>query len=675
MLTKLPLRSKLILVVSIPLFVILGFATFGMAGRMSDLDAQRQYGRLRGPNDALTSVASNLETEGVLTTWADAGHAPDVIARLVRARKATDQAVERPRRIGCRARRGQRRPGHARQLAHPRRPAPLDVHSTRNQVDGRTAEAANAGATFLDLGNDTLAVSELVARDLSNRDLSASMLGLVDLRREQLESAREAEIVLPFVVTGQSDQLANWVSAITAQRADVAKFRAAATPAARAAFEKVRATPPPDDLIRAADGEHAPDRVLEDPDVARLLLLGLAGQGGLPRSRRRGGAEGHRLEGVGARVRRAERRAVVRARRQRPRAARARADLDDDPIRQPLAAGAHGRPRSDVAEERLPHLVDTLAKGGEVKPGELGDLTPIKVTSKDELGELAAAFNTIQRVAVAVAEEQSALLRKGIGDLYVNLARRNQSLLDRQIALLDDMEARAEDSEYLGSLFELDHLATRMRRNAESLLVMSGAEQPRQWHESIPMLDVVRAATAEITDFARVGYYGFEGEVAVAGNAVADVTHLLAELLENATVFSPAGHPGRRHRHAGRAALRDLDHRRGHRHGRRPPRRRQRAPEAPAGDRSGAVAHARSPRRRQPRDPVRHHGAAAPVGDGRHHRRRRAARQGARPAGAPGGHGRRRTTATRPKGRSRPSRSTTTARPSPPRSSTVRSRR
>ena len=171
----------------------------------------------------------------------------------------------------------------------------------------------------------------------------------------------------------------------------------------------------------------------------------------------------------------------------------------------------------EVAEERLPHLVDTLAKGGEVKPGDLGDITPIKVTSKDELGELATAFNTIQRVAVSVAEEQSALLRKGIGDLYVNLARRNQSLLDRQIALLDDMEARAEDSEYLGSLFELDHLATRMRRNAESLLVMSGAEQPRQWHESIPMLDVVRAATAEITDFARVGYYGFEGEVAVAG--------------------------------------------------------------------------------------------------------------------------------------------------------------
>ena len=79
MLTKLPLRSKLIMVVSIPLFVILGFATFGMAGRMSDLDAQRQYSRLRAPNDALTSVASTLESEGVLTTWLNASHAPDVV--------------------------------------------------------------------------------------------------------------------------------------------------------------------------------------------------------------------------------------------------------------------------------------------------------------------------------------------------------------------------------------------------------------------------------------------------------------------------------------------------------------------------------------------------------------------------------------------------------------------
>ena len=209
MLAKLPLRSKLILVVSIPLFVILGFATFGMAARMSDLDAQRQYSRLREPNDALTSVASDLETEGVLTTWVNAGHAPDVVARLNRARKATNSAVDAPRRLGRRARRGRRRTGNARQLAQPRRPAARSTigPTRRTRSTPRPPTRPPPARRTSTSATTRSAVSELVARDLSNRDLSASMLGLVDLRREQLESAREAEIVLPYVVTGQSDQL------------------------------------------------------------------------------------------------------------------------------------------------------------------------------------------------------------------------------------------------------------------------------------------------------------------------------------------------------------------------------------------------------------------------------------------------------------------------------------
>jgi len=258
MLAKLPLRSKLIMVVSIPLFVILGFATFGMAARMSDLDAQRQYSRLRDPNDALTSVASDLESEGVLTTWVNAGHAPDVVARLNRARKATNDAVDALAGSGAALAEGGVAPGTLDSWRSLVGHLHATIGPTRREVDAQTAAAATAGTTYLDLSSDTLAVSELVARDLSNRDLSASMLGLADLRREQLDSAREAEIVLPYVVTGQSDQLTNWISAITAQRADVAKFRAAATPAARAAFDKARSTPPPDDLMRSQDPNALP---------------------------------------------------------------------------------------------------------------------------------------------------------------------------------------------------------------------------------------------------------------------------------------------------------------------------------------------------------------------------------------------------------------------------------
>jgi len=201
------------------------------------------------------------------------------------------------------------------------------------------------------------------------------------------------------------------------------------------------------------------------------------------------------------------------------------------------------RAARNMSERRLPQLVDTLRAGGELSPGQLDELTPIRAQADDEIGALARAFSTIQHVAVAVAEEQAALLRKGIGDLYVNLARRNQSLLDRQLALLDDLESRAAEPDELATLFELDQLATRMRRNAESLLVLAGSDQPRQWRTAIPVIDVVRAAAAEIADFARVSYFGFGDDLAVAGHAVADVTHLLAELLENATSFSPPTAP------------------------------------------------------------------------------------------------------------------------------------
>ena len=126
-----------------------------------------------------------------------------------------------------------------------------------------------------------------------------------------------------------------------------------------------------------------------------------------------------------------------------------------------------------------------------------------------------------------------------MGDLFVNLARRNQSLVQRQLELLDDLERNEHDPAALDALFKLDHMATRMRRNAESLLVLSGAEQPRQWQQPIALIDVVRAAAAEIADFPRVELVGIDDDLAVSGRAVSDVAHLLAELLENATSFSP----------------------------------------------------------------------------------------------------------------------------------------
>jgi signal transduction histidine kinase len=191
-----------------------------------------------------------------------------------------------------------------------------------------------------------------------------------------------------------------------------------------------------------------------------------------------------------------------------------------------------------LAGEQLPALVSGLKSPSEDDQRYLAaTMRPIDISSRDEIGQLARAFNAVQAVAVDVAAEQSDLLRKGIGEIFVNLARRNQVLIDRQIEFLDELEATEDDPDQLAQLYRLDHLATRMRRNAESLLVLAGVEPNRKRTKPVPLVDVVRAAMGEVEDFARVDLAAFD-DVRIAGNAAVDLAHLLAELLENATHFS-----------------------------------------------------------------------------------------------------------------------------------------
>ena len=145
---------------------------------------------------------------------------------------------------------------------------------------------------------------------------------------------------------------------------------------------------------------------------------------------------------------------------------------------------------------------------------------------------------TARVAAELAAATEHALHRKAMGDLLVTLARRNQALLERQLALIDALEQEEHDPDALSNLFRLDHFATRMRRNAESLLVLSGNEPSRRWHDPLPASEVVRGAVAEVEDYTRVDVR-VPHEVAVVGHAVSDVAHLLAELIENATAFSP----------------------------------------------------------------------------------------------------------------------------------------
>jgi HAMP domain-containing protein len=189
----------------------------------------------------------------------------------------------------------------------------------------------------------------------------------------------------------------------------------------------------------------------------------------------------------------------------------------------------------DIAEHRLPEAVEQLSTS------EGGDLDvrvePIGIRSRDEIGQVAQAVDAIQQVAVRLATEQAAL-RQSIGDMFTNLARRSQTLIDRQLELIEDLERNEEAPETLEHLFRLDHLATRMRRNAEDLIVLSGAEPGRHWAQPMTLVDVVRAATAEVEEYQRVELLPL-ADLEIAGSASIDVIHLLAELVENATVFSP----------------------------------------------------------------------------------------------------------------------------------------
>ncbi|MEU1164527.1 nitrate- and nitrite sensing domain-containing protein, partial [Streptomyces sp. NPDC005921] len=187
-----------------------------------------------------------------------------------------------------------------------------------------------------------------------------------------------------------------------------------------------------------------------------------------------------------------------------------------------------------IAEQRLPMLVDQLSR---TDPGRVDTrVAPIPISTTDEIGEVARAFDQVHREAVRLAAEQ-ALLRGNINAIFTNLSRRNQSLIEGQLTLITDLENNEADPDQLENLFRLDHLATRMRRNGENLLVLAGEEPGRRWDQPVPLVDVLRAASSEVEQYERVELSGVP-EAEIHGRAVTDLVHLLAELLENATTFS-----------------------------------------------------------------------------------------------------------------------------------------
>lgn len=189
-----------------------------------------------------------------------------------------------------------------------------------------------------------------------------------------------------------------------------------------------------------------------------------------------------------------------------------------------------------VAEVDLPKMVDALSN----PTGQLEGTIPVELeqAGPDEVGELARSFSALHSTLVEVANRQMEILRRGVSEIFVTLARRNGSLVDRQLALIDELESGEENPEVLDGYYKLDHLSTRMRRNAESLLVLAGSESPRMWSEPLDMGEVVRAALGEVDEYQRVDVLALE-PARLKGRVVTDLAHLMSELLDNATQFSP----------------------------------------------------------------------------------------------------------------------------------------
>jgi signal transduction histidine kinase len=196
-----------------------------------------------------------------------------------------------------------------------------------------------------------------------------------------------------------------------------------------------------------------------------------------------------------------------------------------------------------VANRDLPEAVAKLRDVRSLGDGGADDVVrqvrdAIRLPNRDEVGQVAQAFNVVHREAVRIAAEQAAL-RTSVSAMFLNLARRSQALVDRMIGELDMIERGEEDPKRLAQLFQLDHLATRMRRNDENLLVLAGADSTPPRRDDALLVDVLRAAQSEVELYNRIEFGTVDVDISVAAHAVNDVVRLLAELLDNATRFSP----------------------------------------------------------------------------------------------------------------------------------------
>lgn len=541
MLNDLSIRNKLILLLAGPLVIILLLSALGAQDRRSSAAESQQVERMAATAQANANVADALQREAIYSAAYVGSDRASWEEELTSARKATDEALARalPRVQGdlgtssSDARSSaELAVGAAGKLGFLRES--IDQGLRPDQAHQATVNYADTASTFIAL-NTTLAdanpdpqaaaelrtYAALAAYKASIATQGASLSGAGALGTYGSEAAYQ---VLVDAEAAEGDRFA-LLNALSDRELKGAVRNAMATDGAKV-FEAVRNegielgptgrfSSEPEAIVTASTTTVEGLQEVEAAGYAQIVAAARAAASSAER------ASSLFLIAAVVAIAGAAFAAFVLGR------------LITRPLRRLTEAADH------LAGEQMPRLIESLKNPAEDELGyQIGSMRPIDIQSDDEIGKLARAFNEVQRVAGDVAAEQAQLLRKGIGEMFVNLARRNQALLDRQIEFIDELERGEEDPDQLDNLYKLDHLATRMRRNAESLLVLAGAEPPRRRGRPAPLANVVRAALAEVEDFGRIELLSFD-EVLVASNAAADLAHLLSELMENATNFSP----------------------------------------------------------------------------------------------------------------------------------------
>jgi Nitrate and nitrite sensing/HAMP domain/Histidine kinase-, DNA gyrase B-, and HSP90-like ATPase len=533
MLGKLTLRPKIALILLVPVAALLLLAGLRVGASVS---TSRQAAQVRGQTEfALdgTALAHQLQRERGLSLAALLG---DPQARQLRAQRTiTDRALAAYRASADELAVGALTPATTDKLASAGSRL-AGLAGLRRDVDARTVAPAAALDAYNTTVADLLNTNRGLAAGIADPQLAQKVGAFVAVSRIKELAALERELILEVLDRGRfcPGQFRRFTSTLSTRAVLLSEFRAAADDSQRAVFVDTLVGPEVQrarELQAAAIAAEGATRL--ELDKAEWWTVNSTEIGLLRRVEQLLGA------------------AAVDAGRADETAARSRAVVDAVGTLAVLALaiglsllvvrsllrplGLLRSSAEEVAHSQLPGVVERLQRA---EPVDLrAETTPIGIPDRDEIGQVAKAFDAVHSTAVRVAAEQ-ATLRRSVADMFLSLGRRLQALVHRQLELLDELERTEADPQQLRSLFRLDHLATRMRRNAENLLVLSGAEPVRRWSDPVSLPRVIRAASAEIEDYNRVRIMPM-ADVRVVGHAVSDVVHLLAELIENAAAFSP----------------------------------------------------------------------------------------------------------------------------------------